>query len=447
VLASLPLVASFVAILTPLRACFPRQRTFENFVAIVFGWMLAQGAGTLSSALVAGDLTTQKHWSAFYRFFSRGTWCMDVLGLKVAELVVARFLPDGLVTVAVDDTLHGKGGKNVFGAGMHHDPLTSTRARAQFQFGHCWVTVAIVVQLPFARHPRALPVLFRLNMPEKMAAKWGIQHRRKTELAAELVGLLAARFPERRLRLVNDNLYSCETVLAELPAHVEMIGRLNLAAALHAPVIASEKPKRGRPSKWGQKLPTPLELAENDSPWETRVVHIYGRDVTVRFKTWTAHWQSAGPERLLRCLVIWRPNGKYPYESFFSTSPNLSVEEILEGYARRWSLEVTFHETKASIGVDHPQSWTRASVERTAPTAMVLYTLVVLWYADHGHATAAATWPRRPWYTRKHAPSFEDMIATLRRATLHPRFSGRVDGSPAASKITRALERWYQEAA
>lgn len=263
-LASLPLLTSFAALLTPLRGCFPRQATYENFVAVMFGWVMAQGTGTLSSALVAADLTGSKHWSAFYRLFSRGTWCIDTLGLTVAELLVARFVPDGTIVVAVDDTLHAKGGKNVVGAGTHHDPLTSTRTRAQFQFAHCWVTLALVVTLPFARHPRALPFLFRLNIPKKMADKWEVQHAKKTALAGDLVKILAARFPARAIRVVNDNLYSCDTLLKRLPPNVNMVGR-----------------------------PTPKQEAEADTPWQEHRVHIYGRDVTVRVKTWTAYWAPA----------------------------------------------------------------------------------------------------------------------------------------------------------
>lgn len=446
-LASIPLLSSFLTVLTPLRGCFPRRRAFENFVAILAGWALAQGTGTLSSALVAGDLAARKHWSAFYRFFSRAAWSIDALGLAVAGLLVDRFVPVGVITVAVDDTLHAKGGAHVFGAGTHHDPLTSTRARAQFQFGHCWVVLAIVVQLPFAIRPRALPVLFRLNVPVKMAQKWGIPHRKKTEAAAELVTLLAKHFGSRSLRLVNDNLYSCDTLLKQLPTNVQMVGRLNIEAALYGPLEPVVGPKMGRPKKWGPRLPCPREIAANDEEWQVLQVRIYGRDVTVRVKTWTAFWESSGPDRLLRCVAVWRPNGKYPYESFLSTDPSLTVQEMLESYAKRWSLEVTFHESKASLGVDRPQPWAPLAVKRTAPTGLLLYSLVVLWYADHGHGSSAATWPRRPWYERKQTPSFEDMVATLRRATLRPGLSETADGPRASGELEGALERWFDEAA
>ena len=86
-------------------------------------------------------------------------------------------------------------------------------------------------------------------------------------------------------------------------------------------------------------------------------------------------------------------------------------------------------------------------MRRTAPTGMLLYSLVVLWYADHGHASPAANWPRRPWYPHKDVVSFEDMIATLRRATLRPGLLTKAEPGRDAGKVTRALERWLEEAA
>jgi len=180
-LASLPLLPSFVELFTPLRACFSRQKTFENFIAISFGLLMAMGRGRLSEALVCGGLVGQKHWSAFYRFFSRASWSIDELGLGVARLIVERLVPSHApIVIAGDDTLHAKGGALFFGSGVHRDPLTSTRSRAQFQHGHCWVVLCIVVRLPFERRPRALPVLFRLNVPTKKCSHWGVKHRKKT---------------------------------------------------------------------------------------------------------------------------------------------------------------------------------------------------------------------------------------------------------------------------
>ena len=67
-----------------------------------------------------------------------------------------------------------------------------------------------------------------------------------------------------------------------------------------------------------------------------------------------------------------------------STDPILSPRTIIEAFARRWSLEVTFHETKGKLGFEDPQNRTERAVERTAPFAFIAYTLVFVWYALMG---------------------------------------------------------------
>jgi len=202
--------------------------------------------------LVCGGLVGHKHWSAFHRFFSRSSWSIDGLGLAVARLIVDHLVPaDGPIIIAGDDTLHAKGGAHIFGSGVHRDPLTSTRSKAQFQHGHCWVVLSVVVRLPFDRRPRALPVLFRLDVPTKKCRHWGVEHRRKTEQLAELLTIFAGHFTGRDLRVVGDDACSNKTVLRALPQHTVMVGRLNLDARLNGPAPPRPPGTMGAPRKWG----------------------------------------------------------------------------------------------------------------------------------------------------------------------------------------------------
>lgn len=446
-LESLPILPSFLAILNTTRVHFARREAYENFAAIAYGWVMALGKGTVSSALVAGDLVELKHWSAFYRVFSRASWSIDKVGLQVAALVIERLVPEGVITLVVDDTLHSKGGKHVFGAGMHHDALASTRKTARFQYGHCWVVLSVVVRIPFALRPRALPVLFRLNIPKKKVDDYRVQHAKKTEQANEIIELIARAFPDRQFELTGDGLYSCRTVLQALPSNVVMVGKLDLEAALYGPCPERRKEDKGRPRKWGARTPNPTEVAENGEPWLIDEMAMYGRTVTVRYKTFTAWWESAGSDRELRCVVVWRPNGQWPYDAFLSTEPEHTPRHVLERYAERWCCEPMHHETADSLGVDHGQPWNPKAVRRTAPSAMLLYSMVVLWYVEHGRGTAADIYPRRPWYRHKINPSFADMLATLRRATLHPRLFTEVARNRPPEKLEAARDQWMREAA
>src|SRR4051794_36103005 len=78
-----------------------------------------------------------------------------------------------------------------------------------------------------------------------------------------------------------------------------------------------------------------------------------------------------------------------------------------------WYMEVTFEGAKQVLGLEGPANRLPKAVRRTAPMALVLYSLVVLWFDAVGHA--GVRFPERPWYRHKREPSFQDMVTTLRR--------------------------------
>ncbi len=111
---------------------------------------------------------------------------------------------------------------------------------------------------------------------------------------------------------------------------------------------------------------------------------------------------------------------------------NATAEQVLTWYASRWSVEVTFHESKQHLGFEEPQGWTRRAVERTAPMAMLLYSLIVCWYCRVGHHDYCPL--PRPWYTSKPHESFADMLGTLRRRSLRESISAWAPQGPEVKK-------------
>ncbi len=88
-----------------------------------------------------------------------------------------------------------------------------------------------------------------------------------------------------------------------------------------------------------------------------------------------------------------------------------SVREVLSAYTNRWALEVAFEGAKQVL--EDPANRLPRAVRRSAPMALVLYGLIVLWFDRAGHQWVR--FPRRPWYRRKREVSFQDMATTLRR--------------------------------
>ena len=125
-------------------------------------------------------------------------------------------------------------------------------------------------------------------------------------------------------------------------------------------------------------------------------------------------------------------------EAFYSTCYQATAEEVIRWYAMRWSVEVANRDSKQSLGFEQPQGWTRRAVERTAPLAMLLYSLIVLWFAEEGHRH----WRPLdcPWYVSKAEPSFADMLATLRRLSVRRRVLSLAVRGPGSRKLKQLLE-------
>ena len=111
-----------------------------------------------------------------------------------------------------------------------------------------------------------------------------------------------------------------------------------------------------------------------------------------------------------------------PSSRIGTCSPRRRARTILGVYACRWSIEVTFENSKQLLGFEDPANRKPQAVARTAPMALVLYSLIVLWFHQHGHRQVE--YPDRPWYRRKKEPSFADQLSTLRRLSWEEKLGG-----------------------
>lgn len=468
--------STVLKILLSFGPCFTAP-TFLNFSALIVGWILCQGRHSISRVIqAAGGLTGGKDHSAMYRFFSRAKWAADAVG-KVLFTLFLPFLGKEINAI-VDDTLCRKGGPHFWGAGMHHDARDSTYGRftsaarhVAFAFGHSWVILALWVPLPWGRdRGMAIPVLFRLYRSKKLSPE--SQYRKRTEFAAELIKILAEWIPEgRSLHLLGDSEYSSKTVVRDLPKSIDFTGSMPMNAALFA--RAPKYRGRGRPRKKGKRLPSPAKLAKSKAKskkWQRTKVTIYGQEVELLVKTMVCLWYTVAGTRLVKVVVTRPIKGGLEDRAYFCTDVSLSAEEILVRYARRWSLEATFRNAKQMLRVEDPQNgwWRRKqrtrkpkkrpgphargnrgreAVEHTLPFAFVAYGIVVLWYLRHGvpEDDVARAKAEAPWYRHKRDPSFEDMVAALRRELWASRLSDAPIFQRAGAKITELREllpRW-----
>jgi hypothetical protein len=378
--------------------CFTAP-TFEVFQAMVLGLVAQTGQRTICGMLSGAGLATSWSHDRAHRFFSTARWSVDQIGLTVFDLVLAHLVTDGSdLLVAVDDTAHRRRGKKVHGAGWIHDG--SAPSRNKLAFGHRWVVVGVIAQVPFLSRPICLPVLCR---------RWqGKGHASTVELAAQMITIIAGRVPGRRVHVVADAAYHGSS-LRDLPAGVTWTTRLPRNAVLYhrAPQRSG---KRGRPRLKGDRIGTPAQAAATCA-WRTESVARYGRTDTVSIATLDCLWYGVfGPLHVRMVLVRDRPDK--PMLALITTDQTVTAADLVGRYAARWAIEVTFFDTRQTLGVGQARNRTAQAVTRTWAFGMYVYTIVVIWYTVSGHRSQIVADRRvhAPWYLSKTDPSFADML-------------------------------------
>jgi len=434
------MVSSFIELLNQLSPIMTAP-TFQNYLIIITGWLFTQRR-TITGMILAADAVDVKHHSAFHRVFARAPWSLDDMGLTILGMIEPFLGPT--VMLAVDDTLARKRGLKIFGVGMHHDPLLSTRKSASVNWGHSWVIVAVLVKFPFCKHRTfALPILFRLYLNKKAAVKAKCEYRTRPQLAIEMLQLLCFTHENKHFHVVADTAYGGQSVLLNLPSNCDLTSRLQINARLYDAPPAHQAGVRGRPRKRGRRLPTPREMLQMKRVRRI-TLDMYGRHNRVRVRDVKARVYAA-PKCPLRAVAVDMLSGNRYQHAFYSTVHDASAKEVLEWYAMRWSIEVTFHDTKQQLGFEQPQVWSKRAVERTAPMAMLLYSLIVLWFAKVGYRSYRA--PKRPWYPEKCRASFADMLGTLRCESIRERFLSMAVRGGGYQKILKTLLITVQQAA
>ena len=260
------LTSSFLQLLQHFVPVFTAP-TFQTFLQIASGWILSHRHRYITDVIFSGGNVANGHWSRFHRFFSHAAWDLDVLFMYLAKLACAVLAPGAVLQWAVDDTLCRKRGLTVYGTGMHHDPLISSRAMPLVSWGHDWVVLCLLVIHPFWAPSKvfALPIAARLYRNRqgltkgkkgktkaaktKAKAEETANHRTRPELARELIHLVADWFPNDDLLVTGDSAYGGKSILSHLPSNVHLISHVHAKGALYAPPPPRSEKSKGASSQ------------------------------------------------------------------------------------------------------------------------------------------------------------------------------------------------------
>jgi SRSO17 transposase len=434
------LPGTLARVLMPLRPCFTVS-TFEVFTALVTGFLAHPVGRTVCGMLTGAGLARRWHHARAHRFFSTARWDPRKVGLLVAGLIVTSLLATSApITITIDDTLCRRRGKKVHAASWFHDG--SAAGKAKLGFGNNWVVAALVVTLPFCARPIALPVLAALSV------KGG---RSKPDLARDLVDTLAEHFADHPIHVVADAAYGCGA-FAGLGHDMTMTTRAR-ANAVFSHLAPARTGKRGRPRLRGDRIGTPAQIASS-ATWTRVSVHRYATTATVQISERVCLWYGTWRTDTVRLILVrdtdrqTSPGREYDI-ALVTTDLDASAQDIINRYAARWSIEVTFFDVKNILGVGQARNRTVKAVERTVPFGLFCYSILVMWYALHGHDQTDTAQRRAaaPWYTSKTEPSTLDMLVKLRRQIIAARFLPTSPRPATTQEILEVQQAWAEAAA
>ena len=405
-----PLLFRFCIAFTP--------RTFQRFLLLFVGSVLALGRHTVAGALWAvRALSPPGHFTDYHRVFSRARWSLWPLGKVLAAMVLELVPADEPAVCPVDDTTPQHKGKHVYGKGRHRDNCRSTRSHTVWVWGHKWVVLAVNVRFAFASRPWSLPVLAALYRPKELNQKEGRRHKTPIDLARQLVAVLVHWFPHRGFVLLGDGGYASHELARfcrRHRRHVSLVSLMHPRANLYAPPPPRRKGQNGRPRVKGDKLPAPQDVVARSKRKRSTVGWYGGKGRRVQFVSGTGHWYKGGGGLVpVRWVFVHDLEGTHEDRYFYSTDPSLSPSAIITLYTGRWSIEVTFQEARRHLGFHTPRSWRERSVLRTGPCLLGLFSLVCL--IHHRNTGGGGADPLSTAWYEKAEPTFADAVASVRR--------------------------------
>ena len=314
---------SFTTLLSEFRCVFTAP-SFQIFLCLMTGWVLTHRRRFVTELIWSSGCTRRGHHSRYHRFFSQAAWVLDVLCMVLAKLVVRVFAPTGLIELAVDDTLCRKRGLTVYGTGMHHDPLISSRAKPLVSWGHDWVVLTLIVRCPFWAPTKvwSLPIAFRLyrnrqgvtkgkkrkqrKAKQPKRQKRDPNHRTRPELAVELISLVASWFPTRKLLVSGDSAYGGRSVLRKLPRQRRVDQpRASQGRAVRTGARRQSPARRARIARRESDCPAwPNGPTISDNLGRQLVFDQFGLHATLLVKTMQALYYKAGKDRLLTIVLV-----------------------------------------------------------------------------------------------------------------------------------------------
>ena len=413
-----PLPPRFLSCLAGFADLFTRP-TWSHVLVLIAGVILAPSRRTVTSALRILGRERDPDFCTFHRILNRAAWPSRVVAGRLLVLLIAAFMPTGApVVIGLDDTIERRWGPKISARGIYRDPVRSSKGHFVKASGLRWLSVMLLVRVPWADRIMALPFLTLLAPSKRFYTGKSRAPKTLLDWARQAALQIRRWLPDRYIVLVADSAFAAIEFLAAVRSHLCVVTRLRLDANLFA--FPPQKRKgRGRPPIKGKRLKKlSAILKDRKVRWQRcRVSLWYGRtNRIVEITSGTAIWYRSGvPPVPIRWLLVRDPKGELEPQAFLATDLDAGPGDILAWFVSRWQVEVTFEEVRAHLGVETQRQWSDKAILRTTPALLGLFSIVAL--CAHELSKSRKLKPRTAAWYPKAVLTFSDAIAAVRRET------------------------------
>ena len=406
---------------------------------LLTGILFAGGRRTVTTWLRAAGVSDD--YQDYYYFLG----CIGRNSKSAASqltTLVLRTLPLPLrVLLVIDDSPTKRYGPHVEGADIHHNP-TPGPADQPFLYGHVWVTISLALRHP-EWGPLALPLRAMLYVRKQTMATIPTERlwhafATKLQLAARLVEWVAPILKNagKTVWVVVDGGYTKAPFLRRVLRIKDLVvvGRLRKDAALRDVPPKRKRRGRGRPRQYGMNKISLAKRAGQPRGWSEMECTVYGKTSTKLYKTFLATYKPAGG--VIRVVLVKEEHGWY---AFYCTDEAASVQEIVEAFADRATIEQDFHDVKEVWGSGQQQVrniWNNLAVYNLN---LWMHTLLELW-AWNRRSGRLVDRSESPWDDPDRRPSHADRRKALRAQILRNELLTATAGWTLPQKIIRLTE-------
>ena len=373
----LALPTPFISVIAIFAPVFLRP-TWQHAKVLITGAILAPGARTVASILRIMGKADEPHFQTYHRVLNRAAW---------SPLKASRFLLRLLVAIltswweplvfGLDDTIERRRGQRIKAKGIYRDPVRLSHSHFVKVSGLRWLCCMLLTPMAWAQRVWALPFMTVLCPSERFYKQRGRHHQNLTARAWQLIRIMSRWLPGREQVFVADSSFAALELLAQVQTlpKAGLITRLRLDAALYDPAPPRHPGQKGCPRLKDKRRPTLEEvLAEDATEWTPlKVAQWYSegpREIDIT--TNVAVWYHAGKTPMpIRWMLIRDPQERFQPQALLPTNLNHTAEQIVAWFVRRWSMEVTFEEARAHLGMEMQRQWNDRAIARTTPAELV----------------------------------------------------------------------------